>query len=181
MISCKQTIERLAEDKHRLLGFYQKENVKLPLTLLFNTSYQAVLLFRLSHYFYSKKWHLLARIFWHGNLWLTGVNISPETDLKGGFILNIPLGVTVKGRIGRNCTIIGNSSIVKNSSKENAGAGPGLPMVGDNVFIGIGATIYGPVTVGNNSYIGCLCLIDSNLPENSIVELSAPIKRIAKI
>lgn len=180
MATWKETRKRLAGDKTRLLEYFQKENIEPPLIFTLNVSYLAVLLFRLSCYCHFKKWYMFERILWFLNLWLTGANISSSADIKEGLLINIPHGVTLSGRVGRNCTISGVSAIIQSLSTEDIGAGPGIPWVGDNVSIGFGATIIGPVTIGENSQIGHRCLIDKDLPENSNVVLGPPIKRIGK-
>ena len=178
MIIFKETLKRMAEDKSRLLDCYRKENRDPPLFMIFNTSYLCVFLFRISHYFYLLKRYFLAQTFWFVNLRLTGANIHFGTEIEGGLFLNIPLGVNLCGRIGRNCTVAGDSAIIKSRSFEDVGAGPGLPVVGDNVFIRSGSIVHGPVIIGNNSCIGPRCLIETDLPDNSTVELTEPIKRI---
>jgi serine O-acetyltransferase len=43
------------------------------------------------------------------------------------------------------------------------------PTIGDNVTIGVGASILGPVTVGHDSKIGAMALVLENIPPNSLV------------
>lgn len=44
-----------------------------------------------------------------------------------------------------------------------------VPMIGDNVYIGTGVKILGPVTVGNNVVIGAGAVVLNNVPSNSVV------------
>lgn len=180
MITWKETLKRLDEDSKRLRDLYDKDHLPRRGRMIFHNSFQCCLLFRLAHYFYQKKWRLFARTFWYLNLFLTGANINPGADVGGGVFMNIPLGVTLYGKIGRNCTFIGVSAVMKSRSYQDIGAGPGMPLVGDNVTLGYGTTILGPVRIGNNSTLGSHCCIKTDLPENSIIELEESIKRVSR-
>ena len=47
--------------------------------------------------------------------------------------------------------------------------GDGAAIIGDNVFIGAGTKIIGPVRIGNNVIIGQNCVITKDVPDNSVV------------
>lgn len=48
------------------------------------------------------------------------------------------------------------------------------PVIGDNVFIGPGAKIFGGIRVGNNVKIGANCVVFQDVPDNSTVVLGKP-------
>ncbi|HLP06454.1 MAG TPA: hypothetical protein VK152_13595 [Paludibacter sp.] len=68
--------------------------------------------------------------------------------------------VSPKARIGRNCRIHPSTSI---------GEYNGAPTIGDNVYIGPGAKLFGDITVGNNVAIGANAVVNSNVPDNVTV------------
>lgn len=68
--------------------------------------------------------------------------------------------------IGRNCKIFQNVTIGARWPK--SGMKDGVPSIGDNVQIGAGAVILGPIRVGDNSCIGANAVVLSDVPENSI-------------
>lgn len=74
-------------------------------------------------------------------------------------------GIIISGeaKIGKNCTIFHQVTIGTN--------GHGVPIIGDNVLIGAGAKILGPIKVGNGSKIGANVVVTKNIPENSVVVL----------
>lgn len=77
-------------------------------------------------------------------------------------------GVYISGgaRIGRNVVIHQNTAIGSNPLAE--GAGRGAPTIGDNVYIGTGACIFGRITVGDNCRIGANAVVHEDLPPNSV-------------
>ena len=63
-------------------------------------------------------------------------------------------------RVGANCRIHPSTSI---------GDYNGVPTLGDNVYIGPGAKLYGPITIGNNVAIGANAVVNSSFPDNCTV------------
>jgi serine O-acetyltransferase len=106
---------------------------------------------------------------------------------RGGFIghsvtLSGPLclphgikGVFIAGgtRLGRNCVVFQNVTIGSNalpSSKK-----PGFPSIGDNCYIGAGATIIGGISIGDNCRIGANCTVFSDVKDNCVVVSPKPL------
>ncbi len=63
-------------------------------------------------------------------------------------------------RAGANCRIHPSTSI---------GDYNGTPVLGDNVYIGPGAKLYGPITIGNNVAIGANAVVNSSFPDNCTI------------
>lgn len=72
-------------------------------------------------------------------------------------------GIIISGQaeIGANCTIFHQVTIGTN--------GKGVPKIGDNVTIGAGAKILGPISIGNNVSIGANAVVTENVPDNCVV------------
>jgi serine O-acetyltransferase len=145
----------------------------VPRVLLFHPSYQAILLHRLSHFFFVGGHRLLGRFFWHLNLILTGADISPLSRVGGGVVLLHPISTQIFGVVGEGCTFWGAGGIGGGRSAQNIGAGPGLPVVEDGVVFCTRAVVLGPVRVGARSEIGPGCIVYRDLPPGSRIE---PIK-----
>ena len=167
----RETRARMREDRKRLHSFFDGEGGGRTLPLWMNPSYQAVVLQRLSHFFYARNARILGRLFWHANLMLTGADLSMMCDIGGGFVLAVPAGVVlVTGRIGRNCTIWPQAGIGGGMrSSTNIGGGPGLPVVGDEVELGWGAIVMGPIRLGDRARIGPLSLVIRDVPDGGEV------------
>jgi serine O-acetyltransferase len=100
-----------------------------------------------------------------------GMEISPGTNIKGGFYIAHPVGsVIFAKRIGSNCTIIHGVTIGMRNEWE-------FPDIGDNVFIGAGARILGGIRVGNNAVIGANAVVIHDVPDGVTV-VGIPAKAI---
>jgi serine O-acetyltransferase len=69
-------------------------------------------------------------------------------------------------RVGSNCTI----HICVNIGETNGKA----PLIGDNVYIGPGAKIFGPITIGNNVKIGANAVVNKSFEEDNVVLAGVP-------
>ena len=167
----RETRARIREDRERLCAYLDADGGGRTVPLWMTPSFQAVVLQRLSHHFYSGGNRLLGRFFWHMNLMLTGADISMICDIGGGFLLPVPIAIVlVTGRIGRNCTVWPQSGIGGGMrASADIGGGPGLPVLGDGVELGWGAFIMGPVRVGNGARIGALSIVVRDVPDGGEV------------
>lgn len=78
--------------------------------------------------------------------------------------------VSARAKIGENCRIHPSTSI---------GDYNGVPTIGDNVYIGPGAKLFGNITIGNNVAIGANAVVNSDIPDNVTVG-GIPAKIISK-
>jgi len=70
-------------------------------------------------------------------------------------------------KIGSDCIIFQQVTIGSNTLIDSKGIG--APSLGDNVYVGSGATIIGAVKIGNNVRIGANTVVYQDVPDNSIV------------
>ena len=77
--------------------------------------------------------------------------------------------VSSHAKIGKNCRIHPSSCI---------GNHMGAPIIGDNVYIGPGAKIFGNITIGNNVAIGANAVVNKSVP-NNVTVAGAPAKIIS--
>lgn len=77
-------------------------------------------------------------------------------------------GIVIAGgtMIGHNVTIFHQVTIGRSRGK--------APVIGDNVFIGPGAKIFGGIRIGNNVKIGANCVVFEDVPDNSTIVLGKP-------
>ena len=178
-ITRAETKQRLAADRRRILELLERETGTRDHWLAFHPSYQAVYLHRWSHYHFRAGRRLLARLLWHVNLLLTGADISPLSDLGGGLVLTYPLGIVLVGKAGSNLTMCGYGGLGGGFERTDVGAGPGLPVLGDDVVLGFGAMVLGPVRIGDGASIGAGCLVTADLPRGAVVAAAPPAFRRA--
>lgn len=83
-------------------------------------------------------------------------------EIGGGFFIRHGYATFVNSnKIGNNCTIHQCTTI--------GDSGKGIPSIGNNVVIGTGAIIIGPITIGDNVTIAAGALVVDNIPSNSVV------------
>lgn len=94
-----------------------------------------------------------------------GFYFLKSTKLSGGLFLYHPFSTIINAKsIGSNCTIRNNITI-GNVEDNNLK----LPVIGDNVNIGVGAIIIGNISIGNNAIIGAGAVITKDVPEECVV------------
>ena len=96
-----------------------------------------------------------------------GISIRVSTDIGSGFYIGHFGGIVVSNEviIGKNCNISQGVTI----GQSNRGARKGVPVIGDNVYIGPGAKIFGRIRIGNNAAIGANCVVTKDVPDNAVV------------
>lgn len=169
MITVRETRTRLRADRARLAE-YLAQSGRRPFTAWLEPSYQCVWLHRWSFYCHAHGHRLAARCFWHLNLLLTGCDIAPLSDIGGGLVVPFPLSVGLIGTIGANCTLSGHAGVGGGTRRAtDVGAGPGLPILGDDVTLGWGALVMGPIRVGHRVAIGHGAVVTVDVPDDTTI------------
>lgn len=96
-----------------------------------------------------------------------GIAISFKAKIGPGLYIGHHGGIVTNEemQIGKNCNLSHDVTIGVSRRGERAG----VPIIGDNVYIGPGAKIFGKITIGNNSAIGANCVVTKDIPENGVV------------
>jgi len=96
---------------------------------------------------------------------VTGIELPCEVELGHNFIIDHFGGIVIHGdaKFGDNCRIR-NGVVVGIRHVEEDGA----PIIGDNVDIGVGAKVLGPVQIGDNVLIGANAVVLIDVPDNCI-------------
>jgi serine O-acetyltransferase len=107
-----------------------------------------------------------------------GLEISYENSIGSGFYIGHAFNITLNPNavLGKNVNIHKGVTI----GQENRGKRKGAPVIGDNVWIGVNATIVGKVKIGNNVLIVPNSYVNFDVPDNSVV-LGNPAKVIPNI
>ena len=130
------------------------------------SGFHALVMYRFAHFMYVHGYKLIARIVSQLAKFFTGIEIHPGAKIGEGLFIDHGHGVVIgeTAEIGDNCTIyhqvtLGGTGHEKHSKRH--------PTIGNNVLIGAGAKILGPVTVGDNALIGAGSVVLSDVPANS--------------
>jgi serine O-acetyltransferase len=124
-------------------------------------------LHRVAHWLYEARLYFLARLINHFSRFLTAIDIHPGAVI--GKNLFIDHGFTVIGEtaeIGDNVTIY-QCVTLGGTNPTNGVAGKRHPTIEDNVIIGSGAQIIGPITVGARARVGANAVVTDEVPEGA--------------
>lgn len=127
----------------------------------------ALVAHRISHWLWNHEWKFSGRVLSYFFRWLTGIEIHPAAQIGRRFFIDHGMGVVIgeTSVIGDNVFIYHGVTLGGLSTK----SGKRHPTIGDNVVIGAGAQVLGPVTVGRNTKIGSGSVVLQEVPEYSTV------------
>ncbi len=127
----------------------------------------ALLCHRFAHFLYRHGLVLLPRILSHLSRFFTGIEIHPGARIGNSFFIDHGMGVVIgeTTEIGSNVTIYQGVTL-GGTGKEQ---GKRHPTIGNNVVIGTGAKVLGPIEIGDNCRVGAGSVVLSPAPSNSTV------------
>lgn len=141
--------------------------------VLCSSGLHAIIIYRGAHWLWRKNWHLTARIISQMARFLTGIEIHPAAQIGSGFMIDHGMGVVIgeTAKIGNNVTLYHDVTLGGRKLYDEHGKklNKRHPTVGNNVTIGCGAQILGPITIGDNVKIGSNAIVIENIPANSTV------------
>jgi serine O-acetyltransferase len=133
----------------------------------------AILLHRLAHRLYRAGAPVVPRLISQiGRIITGGIEIHPGAQIGRRFFIDHGAGVVIgeTAEIGDNVMLYHQVTLGATGWwKHRDGRVKRHPTIGDNVTIGVGASILGPVTVGHDSKIGAMALVLENIPPHSLV------------
>src|ERR1700704_662148 len=127
----------------------------------------AVMWHRLSHWLWTHNLYFLGRFSSHVSRWLTGIEIHPAAKLGRRIVIDHGMGVVFgeTAEVGDDCYIYHQVTLGVARISE----GKRHPTIGNNVIIGAGAKVLGPITVGDNARIGSNAVVVDPVPANTTV------------
>jgi len=143
---------------------------------------KAVFFHRIANFFATAKFDLIARIISQFSRFLTGIEIHPRAKIGKNLFIDHGMGVVIgeTSDIADNVTIYhmvtlgGISPSINSNDQREIKRHPTLH---DNVVVGSGAQILGPVVVGKNARIGANAVVTKNVPENAVM-VGIPAKNV---
>tara|TARA_B100001769_G_C21936431_1_gene504531 strand:- start:54 stop:638 length:585 start_codon:yes stop_codon:yes gene_type:complete len=156
-----------------------KSKVSLILTY---PGVKAIFFHKIANFFAIAKFDLIARIISQFSRFLTGIEIHPKAKIGKNLFIDHGMGVVIgeTSVIGDNVTIYhmvtlgGISPSINTDSQRNTKRHPTLM---DNVVVGSGAQILGPVIIGRNAKVGANAVVTKNVPENAVM-IGIPAKNV---
>ena len=143
---------------------------------------KAVFFHRIANFFSIAKLDLIARIISQFSRFLTGIEIHPKAKIGENLFIDHGMGVVIgeTSEIGNNVTIyhmvtLGGISPSINSNDQRGSKRH--PTLMDNVVVGSGAQVLGPVVIGKNAKIGANAVVTKDVPENAVM-VGIPAKNV---
>jgi serine O-acetyltransferase len=120
--------------------------------ILLYPGFHAIFFHRVAHWFYNKKRFFIARFISQFSRFITGIEIHPGAKIGRRLFIDHGMGIVIgeTAEIGENCTIY-HGVTLGGTGKDT---GKRHPTIGNNVLIGAGAKLLGPIVVGDNAMIG---------------------------
>ena len=133
---------------------------------------KAVFFHKFAHLFYVAGFDLIARIISQTIRFFTGIEIHPGAKIGKNLFIDHGMGVVIgeTSEIGDNVTIyhavtLGGSSPSIDSERQRHEKRH--PTIGNDVVIGSGAQVIGPINVGNGARIAANAVVVKDVPENA--------------
>lgn len=132
---------------------------------------------RLAHFLYRYKLYFLARLISQIGRFFTGIEIHPGAIIGKRLFIDHGMGIVIgeTTTIGNDCTIYHNATL-GGTGKDKYKRHPDL---GNNVMVGCGAKILGPIKIGSNVKIGANAVVLKDVEENSTI-VGIPARRVIK-
>ena len=136
--------------------------------------FQAVMAYRVAHWLWHKKLRLLGRAFSQLARWLTGIEIHPGAEIGSGLFIDHGMGVVIgeTSIIGKNVTLyhgVTLGGVAPSVDADSQRDQKRHPTLGDDVIVGSGAQVLGPITVAHCARIGANAVVTKDVPQGATV------------
>ena len=123
----------------------------------------AVRSYRIAHWFYQHQFYTIARIISQRSRHKTGIEIHPGAQIGKGLFIDHGMGVVIGETtvIGENCLLYQGVTLGVTGKDK----GKRHPTLGNNVMVGAGAKVLGPITIGNNVKIAANAVVLQPIPD----------------
>jgi len=143
---------------------------------------KALFFHRIANFFSKAKFDLIARLISQLSRFFTGIEIHPKAEIGKNFFIDHGMGVVIgeTSEIGDNVTIYhattlgGISPSIKSDEQRDVKRHPTLK---NNVVVGSGAQVLGPIIVGENAKIGANAVVTKDVPANAVM-VGIPAKNV---
>ncbi|HAU5069850.1 TPA: serine O-acetyltransferase [Clostridioides difficile] len=152
---------------------------KIEVFLLY-PSVHAMIMHRMAHALYKKKKLFTARLISQISRFMTGIEIHPGAKMGEGILIDHGMGVVIgeTAEVGNRVTIYQGATL----GATGKDTGKRHPTVGDDVLIGAGTKILGPLNIGSNSKIGANSVVVKDVPNGAtVVGIPAKIVKIRNL
>ena len=129
--------------------------------------FHILLFYRFSNFLYKHKLLFFARLISQIGRFFTGIEIHPGAKIGRRLFIDHGMGIVIgeTATVGDDCLIYHNSTLGGTGKDKNKRH----PDIGNNVMVGAGSKILGPIKVGNNVKIGANSIVLKDVPDGATV------------
>lgn len=133
--------------------------------ILLYPGFHILFFYRISNFLYRHNRFFLARLISQLARHITGIEIHPGAKIGKRLFIDHGMGIVIgeTTTIGNDCTIYHGVTLGGTGKDKNKRH----PDLGNNVIIGCGAKVLGPIQIGNNVKIGANSVVLHDIPDNS--------------
>ena len=163
---------------------YKKYGGNFISIVFFTQGFWAIIQYRLAHSVYKMRLPVVKQIFqicmlvWQKLIEITtGISIPASAKIGHSFYIGHFGGIILNANtvIGNNCNISQGVTIGVSGQGEKRG----VPVIGDNVYVGANSVIAGKIQIGNNVIVGACSLVTTNVEDNAVM-IGVPASKISE-
>lgn len=145
--------------------------------IILYSGFHILIFHRIANFLYRHKLFFLARLISQIGRFITGIEIHPGAKIGKRLFIDHGMGIVIgeTAEVGNDCTIYHQVTLGGTGKDKNKRH----PTVGNNVMIGAGSKVLGPIKIGNNVKIGAGAVVLKNVESNATV-VGTPINRVIK-
>lgn len=143
--------------------------------ILLYQGFHVLIFYRISHFLYLHRLYFFARLISQLGRFFTGIEIHPGAKIGRRLFIDHGMGIVIgeTATIGDDCTIYHGSTLGGTGKDKNKRH----PDLGNNVMVGAGSKILGPIQIGNDVKIGANAIVTKNVQNGvTVIKVNEIIK-----
>jgi serine O-acetyltransferase len=143
--------------------------------------FQALAYYRIAHWLWMHRCFLLGRFVSHLGRILTGIEIHPGATIGRRLFIDHGMGVVIgeTAEVGDDCTLYHGVTLGGTRPSADQAGKKRHPTLGNDVIVGSGAQVLGPISVGDHARIGAAAVVLQDVPEGATM-VGNPARRVAR-
>ncbi len=170
----KSILKELYEDAKNI---YEKDPAAKNIwyVILLYQGFHILIFYRIGHFLYKNKLYFLARLISQIARFITGIEIHPGAKIGRRLFIDHGIGIVIgeTATIGNDCTIYHGVTLGGTGKDKNKRH----PDLGNNVMVGAGAKVLGPIKIGDNVKIGANAVVTKDVANDTTV-IGVPAEKI---
>lgn len=145
---------------------------KSGFAVLLNPNFYALVNYRLGFFFGQKRLSIISKLLWLHSRIFYSIDIDWRAQIGEKFMIVHGVGIVIGAgvKIGDNCKVYQGCTIGGNGKQKSVdGIKISQPIIQDECMLYACSTLLGPITINRNSKIGSGTILQTDIPENSIV------------